>query len=221
MRSDIRGQHTVDRGDVPAALRHLYDRATFRHAKPQSSVLSPRPSERGSALIISMIILIILMLLGVTAMTTSDTQFKLAGNLQFEDAALNNAETAIAAAEALLADGVSYQNAGLLTAYDAALTPQFYPIGVLEGLAAPDNDPLTMTWDDNNSAQVAGNPNQRYIVEAMSINDRLVGSSQCIGCRISSGCNQVNTYRLTGRGVSARGAIRFVQSYYSVLSCPI
>lgn len=182
--------------------------------------------QSGSALIISMIIMIILMLLGVTAMTTSDTQFKLAGNLQFEDAALNNAETAIAAAEALLADGFSYQNTGLLTAYNSALTPQLYPIGVLDGLAAPANDPLTMSWSNSNSFAVLdsdGNPNtnQRYIIETMSLNERLVGSSQCIGCRISSGCNQVNTYRLTGRGVSARGATKFVQSYFSVLSCPI
>ena len=53
----------------------------------------------GSTLIISLIILVILMLLGVSAVTTSNTQYKLAGNLQFEDAAMNNTETAINAAE--------------------------------------------------------------------------------------------------------------------------
>jgi Tfp pilus assembly protein PilX len=181
---------------------------------------STKSRQSGSSLIVSMIILILLMLLGVAAVTTSDTQFKLAGNLQFDDAALNNAETAIAAAEAILADGVTYQNAGLLIARNAAITPEFYPMAVLQAQTAPNNDPLTMAWNDTNSAKVSGNPNQRYLIETMSLNDRLIGSTQCTGCRLSSGCNQVNTYRITARGASMRGATRFTQSYYSVLSCP-
>ena len=32
--------------------------------------------------------------------------------------------------------------------------------------------------------------------------------------------DQVNTYQITGRGTSARGATKFVQSFYSVLNCP-
>lgn len=220
MRSDIIGQRTEDMSVVSAAPRPCLEyRAASHHNL--SSVLSPQSSERGSALIISMIILIILMLLGVTAMTTSDTQFKLAGNLQFEDSALNNAETAIAAAEAVMADGVSYQHPGLITARDAANTPQYYPIGAMAAIAAPNNDPLTMTWSNSNSIRVAGNDNQRYYIEAMSLNERLVGSTQCVGCRISSGCNQVNTYRITARGASMRGATKFIQSFFSVLSCPI
>jgi len=75
-----------------------------------------------------------------------------------------------------------------------------------------------MDWDSN-SIQV-DNTNQRYIIELMSIGNRLAGSSQIVGGRASSGCNQVNTYRITARGASARGAIKFVRSYYSVLSCP-
>ena len=35
----------------------------------------------------------------------------------------------------------------------------------------------------------------------------------------SSGCNKVNLYQITARGVSARGATKLVQSFYSVLSC--
>jgi len=172
--------------------------------------------QSGSTLIISLIILIILMLLGVTAMNISDTQYKLAGNLQFENAAMNNTETAISTAENWLATGTNYTNAAFTT-YDVA-NPHLYPIGYLEARTAPDNDPLTMDWDSN-SIQV-DNTNQRYIIELMSIGNRLAGSSQIVGGRASSGCNQVNTYRITARGASARGAIKFVRSYYSVLSCP-
>jgi Tfp pilus assembly protein PilX len=194
--------------------------ASMASAWQHPALSRPARKQSGSALIISMIILILLMLLGVAAVTTSDTQFKLAGNLQFDDAALNNAETAIAAAEATLADGVTYQDPGLLIARNAAVTPQFYPMAVLGAQAAPNNDPLTMAWNDTNSTSIAGNSSQRFLIETMSLNDRLIGSTQCTGCRLSSGCNQVNTYRITARGASMRGATKFVQSFYSVLSCP-
>ncbi|MBI5436344.1 MAG: hypothetical protein HY937_04465 [Nitrosomonadales bacterium] len=208
--SFIRKQKTEDRSAVAAVPCHLYDRAALRRTTHQSSVLGPQSSERGSTLIVSLIILILVMLLGVTAMTTSDTQYKLAGNLQFENAAMNNTETAISTAENWLATGTNFSNAGFTT-YDPAI-PHLYPIGAA-------GDPLTMTWSDGNSIQVA-NTNQRYIIELMSVGNILGGSSVLIGGVPVSICNKVNTYRITARGVSARGATKFVQSYYSVLNCP-
>lgn len=172
--------------------------------------ISAPQSQTGSTLIISLIILIVLMLLGVTAMTTSNTQYKLAGNLQFEDAALNNTETSVATAENWLASGTNARDPGFAT-YDSDDTPHLYP--------TPNNNVLAMTWDDNNSRQVGGDPNQRYLIEQMSSDNILTGSSATLGGRASSGCNKVNTYRITARGASARGATKFVQSYYSVLSC--
>jgi Tfp pilus assembly protein PilX len=189
--------------------------------------------QAGSTLVMSLIILILLMLLGVAAMTTSDTQYKLTGNLQFEDSAMNNAEAAMVTAEAWLIDSTggvpNYKNAGFnyATSCTASHTvPQLYALNTsvspaapcLASFTSPANDPLTMTWDDNSSV-TAANSSQRYIIELMSTNSRLVGSNQSVGGRSSSGCNQVNTYRITARGRSARGAIKFVQSFYSVLSC--
>lgn len=193
--------------------------------------ISPmRECQSGSTLIISLIILIILMLLGVTAINTSDTQYKLAGNLQFEDSAMNNAETAVSTGEAWIAGSVagvpSYQNAGFTYAtscsdtHDLANPVNIYALNITTPcLTSLFGDPLTMTWDDGNSLTVSGNTNQRFIIELMSINNTLLGSSAGSGGRSSSGCNKVNTYRITARGVSARGATKFVQSYYSVLSC--
>ncbi|TXT27360.1 MAG: hypothetical protein FD134_111 [Gallionellaceae bacterium] len=176
--------------------------------------------QTGSTLVISLAILIILMLLGVTSMTTSNTQYKLAGNLQFEDSAMNNAEAAASAAETALANGaVALLDPGFTTVYVSAngpVTPGLYP-------ASSGIDPLSLDWTGNGgngngySVQVAGG--QSYIIELMSRNSRLLGSSQTISDRSSSGCNQVNTYRITGRGTSARGASKHVQSFYSVLSC--
>lgn len=214
--SSIRGQKTEDRIVVAAAPRHLYDRAVLRHTKPLSSVFRPLSSERGSTLITSLIILILLMLLGIASITTSDTQFKLAGNLQFEDAAMNNAEAAVSNAETWLATTTNFSNAEFKTR-DAANWPAIYPINSLAAQPAPANDPLTMSWNNNDSIQVTGNANQRYIIEQMSVNQSLIGSNQVKDDGSSVGCTKVNTYRITARGVSARGAVKFVQSFFSVL----
>ncbi len=189
---------------------------------------TPR-GQRGATLVIALLVLVLIMMIGITAVSTSDTQFKLAGNLQFEDSALNNAETAMSTAESWLSAGTNYSNAAF-TGIDPATnpdpgsdaaTPELLPRTTVDAIrAARVNRPFSMTWADTNSAAVGGNT-QRYTIELMSVNSRLQGSSQVIGGRASSGCNQVNTYLITGRGTSARGATKFVQSYYSVLSCPV
>ena len=46
----------------------------------------------GATLVIALLILVLIMMIGITAVSTSNTQYKLAGNLQFEDSALNNSE---------------------------------------------------------------------------------------------------------------------------------
>lgn len=176
--------------------------------------------QNGATLVIALLILVLIMMIGITAVSTSNTQFKLAGNLQFEDSALNNAEVAITTAENWLATtpaATGYNDPGF-AAYNVA-TPQLLPTGYLAALVAPANSPLSMTWGNTNSLAVGGSNAQRYFIELMSRNSRLQGSSAVVGGRASAACNQVNTYLITARGVSARGATKFVQSYYSVLSC--
>ncbi len=215
----MRHQKTEDRGQRTEVLLPLRGSLSIKARLSRDNNLS---SERGSTLIISLIILILLMLLGVTAMKTSDTQFQLTGNLQFEDSAMNNTETAINAAETALATGVIAAgntpiDPGFTTAYVVAngpVTTGLYPIG--SGI-----DPFTLDWTgagglgNNYSVQVTAN--QSYIIELLSTNNRLVGSSATCGGRSGSPPNAVNTYRITARGVSARGATKFVQSFYSVI----
>lgn len=195
-----------------------------RHAR-----FSLRSRQGGATLVVALLILVLIMMIGITAVSTSNTQFKLAGNLQFEDSALNNAEAAVTAAENWLATGLNYNNAAF-TAVAAttdpdpgsdAATPHLLPRTSVPAIRdARDVRGYTITWDNTNSLAVGGAETQRYYIELMSLNNRLQGSSQAVGTRASSGCNQVNTYMITGRGASARGAVKFVQSYYSVLNCP-
>ena len=197
--------------------------------------------QKGATLVIALLILVLIMMIGITAISTSNTQFKLAGNLQFEDSAMNNTEAAITAAEQWLTPAniknAGFTGAGPLTSPEPgsnAATPELLPLTSVAAIrTARDTKPFSMTWGDANSRCIGstnypacnaggstdGSPNQRYYIELMSLNNRLLGSSAAVGGRTSSGCNQVNTYQITARGVSARGATRFVQSFYSVLSC--
>ena len=181
-----------------------------------ASPTSPRSSQQGATLVIALIVLVLIMMIGIAAFNTSDSLYKLAGNLQFENSALNNAETAVTAAESFLAQDGSFKNAGF-AAYSSA-TPHLHPIGHLAALAQPANNPLTMPWDGTSDIQV-GSGNQRYMIEQMSAKTTLTGSNQAVGQHRTAACNQVNTYLITARGRAPRGAVKLVQSYYSVLSC--
>lgn len=104
--------------------------------------LSFSGKQSGSALVISLIILIILMLLGITAMNISDTQYKLAGNLQFENMAINNAETAVNAAEQWLEANAA------ATPSASAVPASFDPFSI--------TDPYTIGYVSTNASPLAG-----------------------------------------------------------------
>lgn len=179
--------------------------------------ISYRTHQRGVTLVIALIMLLLIMMVGIVAINSSNTQYRLAGNLQFENTAMNNAEAALAAGEQFLATAGSFKNPGFTTYSNT--TPQLHPIGHLTGLAAPANDPLTMAWNGTSDLQVDSS-DQRYMVEQMSAKTRLSGSSQAVGQHRATVCNEVNTYRVTGKGQAHRAGTKFVQSFYSVLSCP-
>jgi PilX N-terminal len=63
------------------------------------TVVFNRHHQSGATLVIALIILIVLMILGVGAVMTANSQFKMAGNLQFENQAKNAAENQLAIAE--------------------------------------------------------------------------------------------------------------------------
>ena len=177
-----------------------------------------RARQRGATLVMALLILVLIMMIGIAALSTSNTQYKLAGNLQFEDSATNNAEAAIAAGEAWLSpDNSNYKDAGFAS-YAQTITPHLQPINATL-------NPFTMNWQDSveaatlaNSVRVAGDKNQRYFIQQMSKGNQLPGSG--LGApRLSSACNKVDTFLITARGGSARGATKFIQSYYSHKAC--
>lgn len=182
---------------------------TSRH---ESMLLSER--QRGAALVVSLIILIMVAILGISGMRVASTLVKQAGNVQFQNAAFNQAETAVASISSWLYTGTNFRNAGFTTY--AAGTPHIYPTGYMTTNGI---DPLTMTWTDTNSLAVDAAGTQRVVVEKVAAGKVLAGSSLGVGGLASSGCKQVDLFRVTGRGTNARGTVKLVQTYNSVLSC--
>lgn len=169
----------------------------------------------GISLITTLVLLLAITSLGISAMMVSRSEFVMSGNLQFQSAAMNEAEASVATGEQWLASGTNYTNAGFTT-YSSASTPYLYPINYMTTNSI---DPLTMTWSDTNSLAVSGSTTQRYLIEMLGKDKTLIPSSLNSGGRSVSGCTKVNVYRVVAYGSSARGSGRLVQSIFSKLSC--
>jgi Tfp pilus assembly protein PilX len=161
---------------------------------------------RGAALVMSLIVLGVLMLLGVSAVILSRSQFKLAGNVQFQTLALTDAENAMTQAERWTTANWN--------------DPGFTTKGTLAGVYPKDTapDPLTMKWDDTNSIKVDSDGNQRYVVELYMDGRTLPTSSaaQCNNYGTPGPCPTVNVYRISTRGASRLGAAKVIQALYAV-----
>jgi Tfp pilus assembly protein PilX len=165
-----------------------------------------RPTaQRGSSLVVTMIMLVALMLMGVTAVVVSSSQYRMAGNLQFQNLAMNSAESALAQAENWT--GANFNNGGFTTRVSGGLYP-----------AGSNPNPYTMTWDDTTSVKVDLLGTQRYMVEMLGP-DRVLPSNSVGTCNVygaSGPCPKVNVYRITARGTSIRGSVKLVQSIFAV-----
>lgn len=168
--------------------------------------------QRGATLMTTLVMMTLVMMLGLSAILLSKGQFSQSANVQLQAAALNQAEGAAVVAEQWLISGTNYLNAGFTTRSSGAL----YPVGYMTSNSI---DPLTMNWNNTYSTQVTGNTNQQYLIEMLATDKKLLTSSITAGGVAATGCNKVNVYRVITRGVSSRGASRFVQTVFSVLNC--
>lgn len=165
-----------------------------------------RIRQGGASLIVTLVMLAALMLMGVSAIVVSNTQFRMAGNLQFQHLAMASAESALAQAESWIT--THYNDPGFTARTDGGL----YPIGTAPA------DPNTMTWSDSTSVNAGLLGSQRYTIELVAAS-RVLPSNSIGTCNVyglSGPCPRVNVYRLTGRGTSVLGAVKIVQSIFAV-----
>lgn len=170
-----------------------------------------RACQRGASLVMSLIILVVLMLLGVSALMVSNTQQRLAGNIQLQALATAEAESALSQAENWLSQPANSGDLGPFGTGAGGLYAK-------DSLKLSGKDPLTLTWNDGNSVAIPGTDGkQRYIIEVYAENRTLPGNSvgNC-GYGIPGPCPKVNLFRATARGVSSLGATKYVQSLFAV-----
>jgi type IV pilus assembly protein PilX len=152
-----------------------------------------RSRQTGSALIISLLILIVMTLIGITGMGTSGLEEKMAGNDR--DAAL-----AFQAAEAALRDGEAYYNSAAIQSPAAAFD------GTNAGLIPQGTNPDVLadgTW--GNSRTYSGNIDEvntqpRYIIEMLGVVGDTANDVNVQGYGESSGLGNVTAVRVTARG---------------------
>lgn len=164
-------------------------------------------AQKGSVLIVSMLILLVLTLIGVTAMGTSALEEKMAGNSRDQDLAFQAAEAALKDAETFL-DGIVAT--GGFTGVNG-LYPNVSP--------GPDiNNPVT--WNATNSRVYTGTlPNiatqPRYIIELRPTvgGNNSIELNSCYGC--STSAPPVTMFRITARGTGGTdNAVVILQSFY-------
>ena len=170
-------------------------------------------------LLVAMIMLIMLMLLGLSAMQASNTMIRLAGNLQFQNEAMNRAEIALIAGENLLKSSTIWPTNCSQSTNTPFLTPG----------AATNNLPLydpTATlnpqtnWPSVTSAVDAAQTEQ-FFIQLISKNAVVpLGYSDQIGRQATTQSHSYYLFRVTARGRTMRGAVRYVESILQVPACP-
>ena len=159
----------------------------------------------GSALIVSLLILVVMTLIGITAVSTSGLEERMAGNVRDEQVAFQAAEIALRDGEAFI-DGIA-STAGFNSSN--GLYPQD---------SSPDISPTSSIWTGTNSKVYSGTLGAeksppRYVIEVLGSQgnaDVNIG-----GYGDSSGVGAVTSFRITARGTGISDSSTVIlQSYY-------
>lgn len=174
----------------------------------QKSTMNHKRDQRGSALIISLIILIVMTVLGLSAMSGSGLQEKMAGNNR-------DMTLAFQAAEAALRDGEAYYE-NTVVSLGAAFGggyPGLYPEG-----SNPDVFSAA-TWANSRvySGSIDGVAEQpRYIIELIGEIGEQTDDINIQGYGESSGIGSKTGVRVTARGVGGTpNTVVVLQSNYA------
>lgn len=155
----------------------------------------------GTALVMSLIILLVMTVIGVTAMQVTVLEEKMAGNLRHRNTAFQAAESALRDAE---------------TALTVAVLPSFNGSGGLYKATTPQKW-VTIDWSDTSIlAAYSGGTNlgalaevPTYIIEEL---EPVLGGGGTLEAGIPQ---QTDYYRITSRGVGgSANAVVMLQSIY-------
>lgn len=161
-------------------------------------------TQKGFALVIALIFILVLTILGLTAMQTSTLQERMAGSGRDRNTAFQATETALRAAESALTGiaATSFTDTcsnGLCTTGNA---PDYATYNWATGTAHVDVSTLPSPWNTAFNTSLADNP--KYYVEH-------AGQMKSPGKK----GGWVDTYRVTARGMGVNASTRvFLQETY-------
>ncbi len=164
---------------------------------------------------ISLILLLILTIIGLSAIQTTTIEERMAGNMRDSEIAFQSSEAAIRDAENFIDGTVS------ITAFNDA--NGLFNSDDTDGTAEPDFT-LKSTWTSNTTSRVIGTQvpglsatNQpRYFIKHVGTVTTLVNSSRRLGSGRSGGASAgVEVFRITAKGFGASGKSQVViRTYY-------
>ena len=196
--------------------------------------------QRGAALFMALIFLLILTMLGVFGMNVSRLENLMAGNAQFQTTALNNAEYVLVRGERdlqALADtgGVNPFLADTIDQYFCANDDSC--LRITGDADDPSFDPAALNWafssaqvelpdvgNDGSDSDGDSNPDDgtgQYVIVDSGYDN---GTGECVTqqCRQDTLAGaQVHVFHVTALSTSSRGAKRIVQSAYVTIPLPL
>ena len=163
------------------------------------------------SLLVVVALLLAIGLMALTAFTLSRGQYQLVGNIQYQEQAFQQAETASAIAENWLTTTANSRLAAFDT-YSSA-TPGLYPEGKMTELG---RDPKTMVWTDSNSVTAGSG---RYVIERIARSVKQPGASLQVAQKATAACRSVDLFRVISRSSSTRGSSRLIETYVATDGC--
>ena len=170
--------------------------------------------QQGAALVVSLILLLVMTLIGVSAMNGARLEISMASLMQQEEAALRRAERTLDFAEdhveTLVSTAGQFQFSSDNDAYyvlsdnlDAAVADW----SSLNPLAGPESTDNSIDDDD------------ALVVEYLGLRS-ITGESERerVGAPVAGG--QAHVYRITARSATGAKAVRIVQSMYTTMQAP-
>ncbi len=170
--------------------------------------IQPRTRQGGATLIVSLLILLVMTLLGVTAMQTNLLEEKMSGNSQDVSLSLQAAEAALREAETYIETIVSPT-----AAFDGS-TEWLYPDNTNVDTSADDTWSIARTYQTDEIANVTTRP--KYIIEFVGTINTENTDINISGYGESSGASKVSGFRVTARGTGGSDStVTLLQTYYT------
>ncbi len=171
-----------------------------------SSKTVKRQAQDGAALVISLIMLSLMTVIGVAAMDTTILEIKMAGNIQAEIDAFNNAESSLRLAENIVKDEA-----------DDPIPVNFSDLDWLYH-SADSNIPSHNEFGVTNSDE--GDNNARYIVQYAG-SRVLAGESAALNSTGGITGSAIHLFQIDSVSDDiGQGAIQIVRSTYATLNAP-